>query len=92
MAFIFRILIDNIFDSMIPGARHLNFIDKIKQNVSQMNSSPILIPKFQGLECEGLKLGGFTLEDLKFESLVSDPSVSEASGPESFSGFDFSKL
>ena len=77
MAFVFRILVDNIFDSMIPGARHLNFIDKIKLNVIKMSSSPILIPKFQGLKCEGLGLGGFALRDLKFESLVSDPFVSD---------------
>ena len=40
MAFVFRIPVDNVFGSMIPGDRHLNFIDKIKTHVIQMNSNP----------------------------------------------------
>ena len=33
MAFVFRIPVDIVFDSVILGARHLNFIDKIKPQV-----------------------------------------------------------
>jgi hypothetical protein len=40
MAFVFRILADNVSDSVIPGACHLNFIDKIRLHVIQMNSNP----------------------------------------------------
>ena len=40
MVFVFQIPIDDVFDSVIPGACHLNFIDKIKLHVIQMNSNP----------------------------------------------------
>jgi hypothetical protein len=40
MAFEFRILVDNVSDSVIPGARHLNLMDKITSHIIQMNSNP----------------------------------------------------
>ena len=55
MAFEFRILIDNVSDSVFPGIRHLNWMDKIAHHSNEFESS---IPKFQGLGFEGLGLGG----------------------------------
>jgi hypothetical protein len=40
MEFEFRISIDNVSDSVIPGARHLNFMDKIILHIIQMNANP----------------------------------------------------
>jgi hypothetical protein len=40
MAFVFRIPTDNVSDSVFPGARHLNLMDKIISHIIQMNSNP----------------------------------------------------
>jgi hypothetical protein len=83
---------------VLPGACHLNLMDKIKSNIIS-NEFESLIPKFQGigfkgLEFEGLGLGGLDPMGLEFEFLVSDPSISaprlglEGSGPDMFLGFD----
>jgi hypothetical protein len=40
MAFEFRIPADRVSDSMFPGARHLNRMDKITLHVIQMDSNP----------------------------------------------------
>jgi hypothetical protein len=40
MAFEFRILVDNVYDLVIPGARHLNLMDKIISHIIQKNLNP----------------------------------------------------
>jgi hypothetical protein len=40
MAFEFRIPTDCVFDSVFPGARHLNLMDKIISYVIQIHSNP----------------------------------------------------
>jgi hypothetical protein len=40
MAFEFRIPADSVFDSVFPGARHLNLMDKIISHIIQKNSNP----------------------------------------------------
>jgi hypothetical protein len=40
MAFVFRILADNVSDSVFSGTRHLNLMDKIISHIIQMNLNP----------------------------------------------------
>jgi hypothetical protein len=40
MVFVFRIPANNISDSVIPDVYHLNFMDKIRSHVVQMNLNP----------------------------------------------------
>jgi hypothetical protein len=40
MAFEFRILVDRISDSVFPGVRPSNWMDKIASHVIQMDSNP----------------------------------------------------
>ena len=104
MAFEFRIPTDSVFDSVFPGARHLNWMDKIISHIIQTNSNP----RFLNSRVSDIRASNSKVSEASdtWVSEASDSRVSEisnrvlglgsfrlgGSGLETFLGSDFPRL
>jgi hypothetical protein len=108
MAFEFQIPIDKVSDSVFPGARHLNLIDKITSHVIQVDSniwspnSKVSDTRASASEVSNLKVSEASdtwvseVSDMSLGGLESfhlgSKTWSRRPGLEMFSGSDFPGL